>query len=122
MNIYYNYGSREAEMVQDRTEEIEQDILGDGKWSDYEQITDQVRQRVCDQVYDEAPRFVEAMWYAHKCPYPTAEQKARALAYLANFAGLIDDIFKDEVSDEAHRVLIKESDSAHESWELRHVD
>jgi len=121
MNIYYDYGSREAEMVQDRTEEIEDAILGHGNWSDYKQVTEQVSQRVSDQVYDEAPRFVEAMWYAHS-KYAKPEQKAKAQAWLADFAGLIDDIFRDEVSDEAHRELIDESDRAQEAWELRHVD
>ena len=111
----------EAERLQGQIEEIDDAILGDGKWSDYPQITEQVSQRVCDQVYDEAPRFVEAMYYAHS-KYASAEKKAKALAFLADFAVLIDDIYRDEVSDEAEREIEALDEAAQEAWELRHVD
>jgi hypothetical protein len=111
----------EAEAVQEKALEISEEILGEGKWRKYPQLMEQVRQRVSDQVYDEAPRFVEAMWFAH-ARWAMPEQKKKALAYLAEFAGLVDDIFRDEAEDEAHRDRLTEAERAREAWELRHVD
>ena len=95
---------QEAEWIAERSIQISEEILGDRKWDDYPQITERVCQHVSDQAFDEAPRLVEALWYAH-ARWASAEQKAQALEWLKQFAALIDDAFREEVEAAAEQEL-----------------